>query len=397
MVQGLSAVEEDIFFSRHKPRYIRVKQKPDEWQKVGKYSRVICDLTVTCSLRAPWLPDMLKEAMFSVCRVASFLPRRVKLEYVKSLDMDLLSDLFADMLGKYVAVVLFFSDDAVLAVRTSDGRILYFNLDISSCDSHNGSHVASALSRSVPYHTSAHMKALTDQWLMPVVVGYGKDRLRFVPREHQQPSGSVLTTVANNEAICSVLTTLLTKVCHPRPADETKDIIRSTFEASGWSIVAEQVSFEGLQFLKCSPARLEDGTVRAYLNHGVILRAMGQKIRDLPGSGPLLDRARLFNSALVSGFQHGGNTTLYRILKDKWGLGDASLLEPHWVRDTMTSTRSPPIPDSAVCARYGLDQPLLDELHYLYSIADVGDLVSCEAIQRMIYVDYGFPPVVPFS
>lgn len=240
----------------------------------------------------------------------------VRFVFIKSPDLKKLSYWFKKMLHE--SVFMFFSDDACCSLKTGTG-MLFFNLDISACDSSNGPAVFEALRELVPHSELAHLESLIRQCQADLRVGYGSEKLLFRPVDYFEYSGSVLTTTLNNVAVSSILASVVEKLDLRCSRDRVLSDFQGALDNCGWECTVELCDvYEKLQFLKCSPCRTVDGDIRAVLNLGVILRSMGQKTGDLPGRGPLSERAEKFMCGWVAGLRHAGLHPLLETLQEKW-------------------------------------------------------------------------------
>lgn len=238
----------------------------------------------------------------------------VRVVFVKSPDLAVLSKWFKRMESE--SICLFFSDDACVSLRTSEG-MLYFNLDISACDSSNGPGVFETLRELVPTQLHVHLEPLIAQCQLPLHLGYGKEKLIFKPVDYFEYSGSVLTTTLNNIAVSGILAHILATFDPSMTRAAARAELEARLATCGWSCTTEWCEhLEDLQFLKCSPCHTVDGGLRAALNLGVILRSMGQKSGDLPGRGDIGKRAYNFMCGWVAGLRHAGLSELLEVLQE---------------------------------------------------------------------------------
>lgn len=363
---------------------VRGNLKTQEWAKSGKIPRMICDLTTQGSMRAPWLPEATKDMRAS----HPFSNGNMRMTFIKTLNMDQLTGHFVAMEHPVRPECIYFSDDACFAMPVRNGW-LYGNMDISSCDTHNGNIVFDAWSRCVPGDFQEDAAALGRQLLRPIKIGYGRGSLLFQPKERFEYSGSTLTTEENNIAIETVLYHLFHDYNSKVTECEAKELVEQRLKTCGWSMKIQWCGYAELQFLKCSPCKTTTGQIRACLNLGVLLRALGQTFGDLPGSSKqtLEDRAFDFNRGVVSGFMHAGNHTLYRVLAEKFRVEKFQPF-PHYVFSTLTCSTSPMLDDTSVLERYGLSLPDFYDLIDALSVATFGEVVDTCASRKIMQVDY---------
>lgn len=375
---------DDFMYGRN--RYVMLKQKPREWGKSGKFARVICDLGTPASLRAGVLFESIKKAMASTPLVGDSF----SVHFVPVPNVRLLTKFFREMMTRNMALV--FSDDMALSVhyRRCDGTIgrLYAEVDISGCDASQGPAVWDLARRLVPTSLLSQFDATLSQALKPCVVGHGREKMLFQPMLPREYSGIIATTVLNNCSSFCIAYHLLSQF-PLLPELECRARLQERLEECGWRctlLVADNV--ERLTFLKHSPVLGVDGQYYAALNLGVILRSLGQKTDDLPGSGDLVKRAFEFNSGLVKGLVHSGNTALLRLLQRKFD-ADVKPVYNSYLVEQVSDGPNVVLHDASLLLRYGLSQAQYEEMLFLLEIASMGDVIDCEASRRIMDVDYG--------
>lgn len=359
---------------------VQLCQKPDEWGKPGKYARITCDLGTPASLRAGWLAEDLKTAMLNtrLCVGGG------EIAFVKTGTPLSLGSAFKEM---YANVRWFgHSDDAVVSLRRRDGGLVYFNLDISGCDSSQGEAVLWGLRACVPEGLREHFDCLAEQLRLPCRLGYGREAMIFRPVDCFEYSGSVLTTAMNTFASFASALHVLRAAPEFDTDDAAEQWLKDRLATSGWAWDVQRCrDFWDLQFLKHSPVRFESGELTAMLNLGVILRAFGQTRGDLPGSGDLFQRAVGFNSGLVRGFAPGGNHELYRVLKEKF-CAEVDPISRYWYEGLKGETAR--ISTASLLRRYRLSLSSWDDLIDAVRSSHVGDVVNCAASRVILHVDY---------
>jgi len=272
------------------------KMKKDEIAKPGKYPRMIGDLGVSASLQGFVVTKLLKNAQES--EALEFAGGVI--EFCARPDPASLEKVFAKLIcppGRFYFV--YFSDDACLSIRRSDGRIDRYNLDISSCDASHGSYIFKALQLISPRLARKDIDILIDQCRTPILLrskGCLKRVVKLVPHQPRLYSGSTLTTTINN------LANLLIGVSIAESDYTGPASISLAARRVGYLLTTESCEMiQDLQFLKHSPVISISGAWKPCLNLGVLLRASGTCRGDLPGRGDLVYRARVFQSALLRG------------------------------------------------------------------------------------------------
>lgn len=368
----------DVFMARP----VQVNQKPYEWAKPGKNPRAVNDFGVPASIRAGWLPEVIKSAMS--------VPHKVgcgETVFVKSPDVAVLTSLFRRMYTSNVFA--YHSDDSSLSLVCSDG-MFWCNLDLSSCDTSQGPCVFQSMFLLTPDEYLRHMSLLVNQCRSVCQVGHGPKRLRFRPVKFFEYSGSVLTTLLNNVASFNVGRQIL-EGWKGGTRKQAHGFVTDVLERCGWRVVCEvEDDFEGIQFLKNSPCFGEDGEIRTFMNLGVILRALGQKTGDLPGKGDWVDRAKMFNRQLVKGMVHAGNHSLLAALERKFNpdVPACPVYNSNALRLLTNGSRAA-LRDTSVCRRYSASPAEWQELLDVVLASDVGDVIDVSLSRKCIRRDYG--------
>lgn len=380
MLCGRFECLEDLFMDRP----VQVNVKPDEWAKPGKNPRAVNDFGVAASIRAGWLPEAIKTAMASVQWVVG----DAACMFVKSPDVSVLSRLFQRMYRS--SLFVYHSDDSSLSLKCTDG-MFWCNLDISSCDTSQGPSVFEFLYLLTPDNEVLLrvMSLLLSQCSQPCKVGHGRRRLLFRPLRYFEYSGSLLTTLLNCVASFSIGRQILEGWKGGTRA-QARAHVDAVLKDCGWLVTCEEErTFQGLQFLKHSPCFTEGGEIVACTNLGVILRALGQKVGNLPSGDPYVSAQR-FNAGLVAGFVHCGNTSLLRLLRSLFPLEKDTVVR-HGSNITRFHTGGSelPISDSSLLERYQLSIGAYQELLDLLSVSTVGSLIDCHASRTIIHRDYG--------
>jgi hypothetical protein len=214
-------------------------------------------------------------------------------------DPDVLADIFKNLLRprkKYFFV--YFSDDSCISVKHR-GVTTTYNMDIKSCDASHGPAVFDFLLNVVPHTMRDDMKILIEQCQAKICIRSVEDpkhRVKLKPYGPMLYSGSTITTIINNFA------NLMIALSIERQNAVTPAEIKHAANLAGYIVTLEECThYSDIQFLKHSPAYDVNGTMRALLNIGVLLRLSGTCKGGLPGKGPYMVRARAFQAALMKG------------------------------------------------------------------------------------------------
>jgi hypothetical protein len=270
------------------------KLKIPEIAKAGKVGRTIADMKVPASLQGAWLAERLKCAQEgSPIRFPGFEAR-----FVKTPTFEKLCEAFNFLINPpttFCAVV--FSDDMCFSIIV-DGVVRRFNVDISSCDKSHGRELFEAYENLYPEHLHAEAVGLTDHCRLPMRVRSTCDPnvyTDWLPSIRPfMYSGTLITTSINTFA-----SFLIAYTCWQDGAQCVADIERSA-ASIGYKVEAIPChKVEDLQFLKHSPVFHESLGWIPLINLGVFLRSSGTVYGDLPGRGPLRERALAHQMALL--------------------------------------------------------------------------------------------------
>jgi hypothetical protein len=292
--------------------------------------------------------------------------------------------------GTFFCVV--HSDDATLAVRVG-GKVHWYNVDISSCDTSHGPSMFEAYLSIAEGEICRTLEKLVDQCRLPIKVQSVEDpkkKVVLAPRNGApvMGSGTTLTTSLNTLA-----TMTLIKAATDDGATFTREDIMRRAQHAGYFVTCQNCEvFEDVQFLKHSPVE-DNGIWQPVLNLGVLLRASGQCHGDLPGrkTTPLMERARQFQAALLQGMYPRLKTPFIDNMKAAVAgtTSEEALLRvertiEHKVVDAgeiiSVSTRS-------LFRRYRLDQvEILDILEFAHS--PVGYHYCSSGVDKILRKDY---------
>lgn len=363
---------------------VQLNMKTMEWGKPGKNGRIVCDLGTPASLLGGDVLSVMKDVL--AARPTVVLGQ--EMHFIKSPDRNRLREAYKGMLTKNM--FLYFSDDSTWSRRCTDG-MLYVNLDLSSCDLSNGPAVFQYLAHLFPPGYEALGLMLIEQCRSPANLGHGTGRFRVAPEWYYEYSGTTLTTMLNCLANVMIGEQLAHIPYGSRKA--TCVCLEHLLKNCGWKVpftVGDECErFEDITFLKTSPAYTVDGAVDSILNLGVILRTLGQKVYDLPGRGPMENRAYEFNSSLVRGFKHAGDTSLMELLKRKFRGESMHCVHESYTVNHMVGTDVGRIDDHSLCSRYRIT---VAELHCMLNTleqAGFGDIIDTPASRAILKCDYG--------
>lgn len=368
------------------PKVCTWKLKTLEDAKPGKYPRCIVDLTVPASLYGFRLFDKFKIAMSS----ESLHYKGGEIEFIKSPDPFSLESAFKKLLdppGRYY--FCYFSDDACLSIRVN-GQVWMFNLDISSCDASHSDVQFRTLLDLTPPHLRRWMKLLMKQCKSKLCVRNPenpKECVVFKLLCYMLLSGWTGTTAINGVANVSI-------ACAIADADINVpgDIALAAREA-GYVVTGGETPLqhpEQLQFLKHSPMLDTTGQYRPVLNFGVMLRCSGRTHGDLPGRGPLEERAASFQRGLLQGAYPRTSFEMLRAMQDAAGAGEItySPVFEHKVVDNPLYP-SVDIPLQSFCNRYNITKNDCKEMCALLRSSSYGTQVTSPVFSTILSLDYG--------
>lgn len=267
--------------------YVQMKLKM-EMAKWGKVGRTIGDLGVEASLVGAWLTKELKHAMTT----APLEPPGLDLYLWFCPDSSYASlkrafDLLWDPPRTYTLVL--FSDDASLAIRLN-GSVVWFDIDISSCDKSHGPQLFECLRQMVPALYHQDLAVLYQQLRSPCRIvnpSRPSERAMYKPISETLYSGSTLTTLVNNVAVKLIGMSIAEK----KVTDEMG--LQQAARSVGYVVTVTRARcFQSVQFLKHSPCLDTSFSWQPVLNLGVYMRAQGLCLFELPGSKEMGHYAR---------------------------------------------------------------------------------------------------------
>jgi hypothetical protein len=373
-------------------RTVKGNVKTKEWAKPGKKARLVNDLGVKASLIGGYASDLIKTILSEMDDLISSKPT----VFVKSPDHDALTLAFKELNNPTgSSYFCYFSDDSCYSVHCADG-IYRCNLDISSCDMSCTSVLFDFLLATLPPgHVRNAIEIATLQCTCPLEIKH-HNRLSKMIVEVNGPtlySGSTLTTIINNVANRSIAASLSEVDFRKVSCAMADDVIKQCARKAGFIVTCDSCpNIQDIQFLKHSPTL----SCEPVLNLGVMLRAIGFCHGDLPGrhNVPLKTRARIFNSSLVKGWIHAGDSEIYRIIAGRFN-DDVEAHYTNFMLKHAKSTKASLYTSEDVCARYKINPGDYDELCSMLRKPWYGHVLSCTASAAILKLDYGLSVCIP--
>jgi len=373
------------------------KLKKNEWAKPGKKPRSIGDLGVAASLLGFRLTNFMKTAQAAedievnggtICFCKSPDPFELKKHFENLLDPP----------GRFY--YLYFSDDACLAIRNPNGGVDRYNLDISSCDASHSTELFRLLERLTPRGLPRDdMERLVAQCKLPLrVVSRVDPNVKIVlqPLTERLYSGSTITTAINNCAnICIGLAiSQLDYTGVLGPDGSSFELINAAAQA-GYIVTGTNplTHFEDVQFLKNSPVLDNHGDWHPMLNFGVFLRSSGTCNGDLPGHGPLKERAEAFQRGLLKcTFPYCTSEVIDR-MHAVLGTGNVVVtkeVEESLAYKTVLNSKYPiyQVDTVSFCRRYRLDDSEYSDLLHEFANLRFGQHYNASCVAKILKKDY---------
>jgi hypothetical protein len=375
----------------HRPVRVVGQIKTNETIDDTKRPRLVVDMSTPASLVLGLLVNKLKEVF------SELVIQNCRFTFVASPTTSSLVAAFTQIwYPTYEMEYVYFSDDAIIALRRKDGSYERANVDIVSCDSSHGPGVFELLKRitSVDPQVTAVIALAISQLRSDLYVSHiGKQRGKkskikqkvvYRPLIPVLYSGSILTTLINN--LANILIGL--------SISKEKDIVRGAREA-GYSVKCVPVNkIEDLQFLKFSPFHTHIGCIGIFLNLGVLFRLIGKTRGDLLGHGSPITRAFRFNCEIASSLKYCGDSSFFKAFCDKFPPAHHGMqVELPGALAMVSLNRSFDVPDHVIFNRYGVHG--LDEVNHMLRSSSPGSLISHKFVNACMAIDYGFSrPVV---
>lgn len=386
----LEVVRDSLFLIPTFIKKVSGKVKTKEWAKIGKFPRLINDLTVVGSILGGYFCSLIKNVMAE----EPFEYKNSKAYFIKTPDKEKMTQIFTYAMNTSTEDIIFvyFSDDSWIIMRCSDGWAA-FNVDISKCDASHCDSLFYVLKDSLPdYPASEYVNGNIEQCRLPLRMRNPSDNDEYIELEttcYTLYSGVTLTTIMNNIANILIFISIVDnfdrkiKIC-----DAEKLVVESSRNA-GYLVTCDSgKSPDKWQFLKNSFFILDDGRVVPWLNLGVIFRSLG--IVDFNYRNTRKFNAHQHMCELVNGLQHAGETSILRMLRRKYPPADGGITG-HYLIDNMTGTSFDyDVPDHVICDRYNVSQKDIDEFIFLFENAGPGDVVRTPFTDAVMTLDYGY-------
>lgn len=394
-------IETGILARRLWINYVTYKFKKAETAKPAKFGRMIGDLGVAASLQGFRVTNYMKHAMVDL----PFEYNGVTMFFCATPTHAILVWVFKQLLNPPTrAFAAYFSDDSCFAFHTPNG-VMQCNVDISGCDASHTPELFASLVKSTPPQGRDDMRVCVEQCALPIKVnkvarrGEPRIRAKFKADGPTLYSGSTLTTALNNLATLLIFIS----IAMGDTLQSFDDVIRGAARA-GYIVTCDICTqFEDLQFLKHSPVYDTAGVLHPLLNLGVLLRATGVCHGDLPGRGPIPDRARAFQRALLNGLYPNARFTLADAMKTAAGtnttavatLAIAKLLGYKVVPDNYITPFF--LSDASVYKRYRLRDDEITALQQHLGSACFEEHYCSSATRKILAIDYklGDLPAAP--
>lgn len=365
-------------------KFVVGKLKRVEDAKPGKRPRQVIDMGVPASLRSGGLVKEVKHGM------TPYHYRGLDLYFVSKPDYSVLKGVFELLVSPpHAGVFVFFSDDSCYSYRHG-GRVIMGNCDITSCDGSNTIHLFNLLIHCVP----PNFRESIEQSIAMLKRGIKykkswrlglKKSIIATPTRHVLYSGSTLTTVSNNLANACI-------ALHAWERDGSFANLSSRAQECGYLLTLQEApSPEQLQFLKCSPSLLEDGSIEPQLNFGVILRAIGRRKRYFLHKKLGWYRSGVnVNCGVVASMRHAGDNPLTLLLRKKYPGGRTVTTDT--ALDKLTNLSRLPRPfvhADAAFKRYTNDSLMVSGFLECLGCANVGVAFDHPLGRRIMSLDYG--------
>jgi len=376
------------------------KLKLNEWAKSGKYPRTIVDLFTPASLLGFKLCERMKIAMAA----EKIHINGGDIWFIKSPEPGIMKEAF-EMLynppGRFF--FCYFSDDSVLAIRDKNGKVHWYCLDIVSCDTSHDARLFKAVGWTIPIVALRDWKRVVAQCKSPLKLRSLVDKkvtVVVVPEDPLLKSGVTATGLVNG--VADELIPISISECDYVDGESIRAACeRVGYIVTGWEQECEV--FEDVQFLKHSPVRDRNGGWSAMLNLGCFLRASGTCKGDLPGRGPLKERADAFQSGLLQGAYPRTNCTALDNMRQtyahvktpvmsdtfKWKVHDLGVEPTEFnMVDVHHDSRIVNAVDSSIYARYRLDPAEIDYFENVFCRSGFQTFHNHSCLTKILDKDY---------
>jgi len=368
------------------------KIKTFEWAKPGKLPRQIVDLSAIGSLIAGWVIAYIKD----VFAYQPYLYCGGICEFVKAPSVSVLRSVFQTAISPTHWLHFWLhSDDAFISLSLN-GNTYFVEMDISSCDTSHTEVLFECVLAILPDSFIKELiSAVVQQCIVPLTTTNPQakwEKVTITPNTYVLYSGSTLTTLINNLANYLIFTSIA--LCHDQLETAGRDdicaIITRAARRAGYIVTVD--IFENIQectFLKhASTAGGEP-----WLVAGVFQRISGVCRGDLPGTGPLEERALIRQRDLVACMQHAGDTSVNKLLRAIYPCGKV-VSTGSYMLDALNTTPPPwftpsrEISDFDFCTRYNASPGQLDEHLEVISQMSYGNVVNTQLSRLIFAKDY---------
>jgi hypothetical protein len=379
------------------------KQKGEK-AKAGKASRQIVNLGIKATLVGSVLLKLMKEAFEKYMTLPEGSVRFVK--RVNRTEMDQWAQTIADgPEGDFAGFV--HSDDGSFVARDEFG-LHRVDVDISGCDSSHGDIIFETFTNFFPDSWQWLVRILDAQIMRTCKIYLGKKCINgptATPLERYLPSGHIYTTAINTLVLFSIM-----RGCHQQQAF-TKDAVELLGIRYGYILSVDiWPNTNGPMFLKHRIVQTHSG-YRAVLALGVFLRSLGRCRGDLPGYGPLPERAREFLYNFICSYAHGVEVPFLEEMKQTFArrkrtfrgaktlrgfraIEDLVKKEFSYKHDMLDDAQPIKITDEEFLSSYlpvATSDQLLGMAHSLKDLR-IGDRYRSRGTEAVLKADYGLGP-----
>lgn len=295
--------------------------------------------------------------------------------------------------------IFIYSDDSVY-MGNDEGRCYAYNVDISSCDSSNGSAIFYMVGVMLGGFDSDRAINLIRACNQPIRMIHPRspgDVAVLNLRKPFEGSGTVLTTLLNHTAsFCIALAFAYTH------RDSVGERIIAGARFAGHEVTCEDTHLvrEKLQFLKFSPLFLSDGKYHMVRNLGCIFRSFGRVDTDLlpehigctAAEFRSLDwdvRAQRFLSGVVQSFKYEPQSSPMQMLREVYNVPVDNFPESRLVDVEGYDLSKLTVDDSSLNSRYDTSSSDFVILTRQISELSVGRVIVADALTNIYRVDYG--------
>jgi len=349
-----------------------LKLKKDEFAKPGKYPRSIGDLSTPASLQGSEFLELVKQRFseprwYLGCRFEAMLyPTKQLL-----VDMFTREPVYLDWYA--------FSDDSFIACSDRTATPGIYDSDMDACDLSHFQKMMDAMFVDFGFPediaTAVRGQIMHDIYIRNPYAPHERTVLR--PRELWLPSGSIITTLINTYASWCAF-----RECARR---RTLDACEDT---GYFYTIKKHSKLSEATFLKFSPV-MTDAGLEVALNPGVVFRATGTSRGDVPGRGPLVQRALTHQSGMMAGFKTHVWHKEWDVLCPISDVSPKPLTDAihTWVHDDRTQI----VFDDRLYDRYSLSTAEIQELHSVIKQLALGVIAYSPVVDKIIAHDYGYP------